>query len=737
MTPLESLVEQAFAPDGPLARLLPGYHPNEQQQNYARATARRLDAPDGGTSTRFAAYDAETGTGKTLGYLIPLLLHAALSGERVAVTTFTLHLMRQIRQRDLVIALGVQQALLPEVRLSVAERRGIQTFVHHERVRRLVEQVPAKHPERAAFEAFGAWAANSISGDLREWLDEQPLPGGLSLADVCLAHSDLPAERAHYIAHADAARTADVLICTHTMLLLHGYRSFSLLDPRDDTGGAQRPLGAVVVDEADRLPDAAALLYRRGISLRLTKQMLLAIGEQQADLDLEPALADWENLSDWMADIYAKQTQGDGPQQVLLDEHAGPRGQAVLFATPLRDALIALHDALDPAQVETALIGELRDCIKDLGEFIDICARKADAILPYVAPVLRWSPKRHFPWLELAPVYPGRLLRRFWGHWDAETKRHDYTRPYLKALILTSATLATPGVDAARRFMGFYDEIGLFRKDLDVDEQVYQPAQFGQAQFVLADPAAPHPSLRDDEDQPLEELGEIEYRTNPAWLDYAGSMILAAQQQRGRVLVLTTSYRDAAELGERVPGAIAHQRGQPLAALVAGFQSDPNAVLITPAAWEGVDLPRLIDHLVLTRLPFTASDTSEANLRRRLLIAKGKTPSQVDRIVFAAMVNQARRRLRQGFGRGIRTYDDQVRAWIADPRFPLPEAITNLRDPRIGLPMQRAFGSFHAVIPARFRLGIKAPLQHCQVLSLSAGLIDPRAGKSRGGVRSR
>src|SRR5690606_12533083 len=84
-------VQALFAPDGLLARRLPGYRPRTQQIEMALAVAQTLET--GGTLVA----EAGTGTGKTYAYLAPALLH----GGKVLVSTGTKTLQDQLFARDL------------------------------------------------------------------------------------------------------------------------------------------------------------------------------------------------------------------------------------------------------------------------------------------------------------------------------------------------------------------------------------------------------------------------------------------------------------------------------------------------------------------------------------------------------------------------------------------------------------------------------------------------------------
>ena len=109
VTPLGVLVEDAFSPDGALARAVEGYEPRVGQRDMAHAVADCVE--HGGTLLA----EAGTGTGKTLAYLIP----AILSGHRVIVSTGTKNLQEQIYFKDLP---ALQRAL--DVRFTAALMKG-------------------------------------------------------------------------------------------------------------------------------------------------------------------------------------------------------------------------------------------------------------------------------------------------------------------------------------------------------------------------------------------------------------------------------------------------------------------------------------------------------------------------------------------------------------------------------------------------------------------------------------
>ena len=84
-------IESVFDEDGPLAACIDGYSPRVQQVAMAQAIQRAISDRD------VLVCEAGTGTGKTLAYLLPVLL----SRQRVIISTGTRNLQEQLFHRDL------------------------------------------------------------------------------------------------------------------------------------------------------------------------------------------------------------------------------------------------------------------------------------------------------------------------------------------------------------------------------------------------------------------------------------------------------------------------------------------------------------------------------------------------------------------------------------------------------------------------------------------------------------
>ena len=314
--------------------------------------------------------------------------------------------------------------------------------------------------------------------------------------------------------------------------------------------------------------------------------------------------------------------------------------------------------------------------------------------------MLRWSPVRAYAGFSVVPLKPGRLCARLW-------KPRDDAPAFLHHIVMTSATLDAP--DSQLRFYGFRNEIGLLGDNYAPEiSGRFAPRRFGRLRFVLPDPAVHVPAAEADGDE-----YDPEQASDPGWLGYAAEGVAAAAAEGGRTLVLAPSFRDTAAACERLRGLcdqrlIEHRRGEKLADALTAFRADPGAILVSPAAWEGVNLPGLLAQLVILRLPFAPLDTADRQALLDALVSKGLEPEKAAGVLFRAALFNAQRRLRQGIGRAIRSATDDVTLWILDPRFPVPIEVAKREG--IAADARRSMAGFELCIPERFRPGMRATL---------------------------
>ncbi|HSR36228.1 MAG TPA: DEAD/DEAH box helicase, partial [Desulfurivibrionaceae bacterium] len=169
MRPLRDRVAEVFTPDGLLAQRLPHFEQREGQARMAAAVARAL-APDAESRSNLLAVEAGTGTGKTLAYLIP----AALSGQKVIVSTNTINLQEQILAKEIPFLI---EHLVPT--LSALCVKGRQNYLCLYRWHQLYAAPQGRlFAQGEELAAIADWLESTSTGDRAElsWLpDDSPL----------------------------------------------------------------------------------------------------------------------------------------------------------------------------------------------------------------------------------------------------------------------------------------------------------------------------------------------------------------------------------------------------------------------------------------------------------------------------------------------------------------------------------------------------------------------------------
>ena len=756
-------VEALFAPGGPVSAALPGYVPEPAQIAMACAFAATLTrgsaAPEGvrheARPGRTTFLQASTGTGKSLAYGVPLAVHCALTGGRGMIATHTIALQRQWIAKEGPLAAAI--ALTATGRApEVALRRSRRHFASPSRLERIAEALrgpgdaegdgdsgagdagarDAALAAAAAMDHLAAWTlratgdaravgdapdgrrafAGTLDGLVELWReDNRAMSGAIDAVDPerwTLHPADAEEEHVLYDLYRRAAAAADVVIATQAMMVIDLGLNGRLLDAEGEG------YCGVVVDEADRLPEVARDLMsaRHSVgatALAVQDAIAANAGDGKAPLPharralAAVAAGTLTTIEDVVAGLRAlgEGRAADAAEHPLLPGDPECAGLAAVGA--------AIADVLDAvAALAPADRGPLLEAVEALerhatavGAFLEMVRR--DPLTRPAKPVITFSPVRLDPGFSLVPWNQRMLVARLWSG----------NAPRADSVTMTSATLASPGARPETAFDGIAEELGLSKRRDRVNHDLcgeHAPAVFGSHAYRLADPRAPlhrRDALRPDG------------TPDPA-LAYAARAIVEASglpSARGtcRILVLARSFEAAGVLtsllarefggkdGIEVRG---RRTGENLQAALERFAADSRAILVTPGAWEGVDLPGLIDHLVIPRMPFDPPKRSDWTS----CAADGavSSPRGYERML---------RRLRQGIGRAVRGRGDAATIWITDPRFGLPEAVTErvlAETGEILLPHPRSRPRTLACVERRFRRA----LEEARVVELPAGM---------------
>lgn len=608
---LAAEADRFLVADGALARVLPAFREREAQRRMAAAVAEALQAGD------TLLLEAGTGTGKTMAYLLPVLL----SGKRAVVSTGTKNLQDQLYHRDLPRLLRV---LDQPVRTALLKGRA--NYLCRYRLKRAAEQ---PGPDAAAILSLRQFMEASESGELSDYgriADDDPLrPRVTSTTDNCLGTRCPDYDGCFVFAARRRALEADIVVVNHHLL----FADFAIREAgfNELLPGAE----AVIIDEAHQLPELAAQAFGERLSTRQIAELLREL-RQWAGPE-HPALGEaLERLAMTLRDLEAccRESEGRVPWAELINGFGVADSLRALQGAlrEVGDSLGAVADDEEGRRLgeraaeHAALLARLMQ--DDAGAEGEESGSDAEALIRWMEPAGQGAAFCASP-ADVSAAY----ARAAGGHPGA--------------WIYVSATLSVDG------------DFSLFRGQLGIEERAREevlPPVFDYAsQMRLWLP------------EPLPSPGGHDHTR--ALVDAILPVLRAAEG--GAFLLMTThrAVREAAILLRRAGGfQLFVQNEDDRARLLEGFARSDKAVLIGAASfWEGVDVPgRALRVVVIDKLPFAPPDDPVVQARRAGITRRGGNA------FMDYQLPQAILSLRQGVGRLIRSETDRGLLVLGDPR---------------------------------------------------------------------
>jgi len=601
---------------------------------------------------------AGTGTGKSLGYLVPALLH----DDRVVVATATLALQHQLVERDIPALLDAAAHELGSAP-SYAVLKGRSNYACLHRIR---DGVP---DDQGALIDVPEGSLGSEVLELRAWAEREAEDGGAGDRDSAPPHQDrvwsqvsvghrecLGAAKCPYAEECFAERARErahqssLIVTNHSLLAIDAIDGVPMIPDYD----------VVVVDEAHELASRVTQAATDELSLPAIERAV-----RRARNFVEAGEAD--DLAD----------AGDALRAAFDDV---PPGRIDALPESLADALALVRDAARaafsafgkeaPGGQPDAARQQARGMVDEVRKVAERMAAHDEADVVWLA---ERDARRGGNQLCVAPI-------QVWSQLRAKLLGD-------KTVVFTSATLKLGG-----DFTSVAASIGL-RPTERVDHSIDDPAD-------VSAPAAVDPDADPDADPGGQDRGDPADRVL-RWrgidvgspLDYGRQAILyvarnlpapgrdglGAEQLEligrlleaagGRTLGLFSSRRAAEAAAEALREELPHQAilcqgdGQ-LTHLTAEFIANPAVSLFgTLSLWQGLDVPGETCRLVIIdRIPFPRPDDPLMSARARAADRAGANGFMAVSATHAALL------LAQGAGRLIRTKQDRGVVAVLDPR---------------------------------------------------------------------
>lgn len=600
---------------------------------------------------RSLVIEAGTGAGKSFGYLIPALV---TRHRPIVISTGTIALQEQLMEKDIPFvakAAGLDNLIIKLV-------KGRRNYICFQKLQEFEKTLQPQAPERLYLNVLKTglqqgWDGDKATLDMeipKEIWEEVQSDSEDCLGKRCIYFDDNP----YRIAREDLEE-ADILVVNHALYLQDLMSGQALLPPHD----------VVIFDEAHQLKSYALRAFTARIGKFATNKLLRKIHRRLETVpeDYQHAIYQTESqILEWLFRV-EKSSFKIYPDDQFLSLIA----QQVHVLSELRTwlnsidvkqlPLISNELEKDRALVQREKLLNQLDNLTERWEFF-----VTDPGLDRV----NWAevnPERFYYELKSTPLNIDEQFSAML--WQEKTG------------ILTSATLA------ADRNLAF------FRKELGIE-----PAPGQSPDLIL--------------DSPFEFKSQCRLYLPQHMPDPNDTMFLPAvteeivqilQHSKGRAFVLFTSYaamqKASMAVIPQIPYPCKMQGDMPKNRLIDWFKQTPNSVLFATATfWEGIDIPgEALSCVIIDRIPFSTPDEPVHSAMIDRLKRMGQDWFN------GYVLPEATIRLKQGFGRLIRSRKDTGIVAILDPRLQSKgygkKVLRSLPNARVIHSLDNAFSDLH------------------------------------------
>jgi ATP-dependent DNA helicase DinG len=638
MIQLLQSVESIFSEGGFLRQTL-GMDHRPQQESMAIHTSQSMMADQA------LLFEAGTGVGKSLAYLIPGIIHAVANQRKMIVSSHTIALQEQIVRKDLLHCrrlFSETEVLTPYASFQAALLKGKANYLCNFRLNRALTDKQGLFSSQSSeeLERLIRWAREKpdgtyqdldfkVSDEVWDWVNaESPL---------CNRKNCNP-ETCSYQRAREIVDKAHLVVVNHALL-------FSLLGagmhPSKQVRGILLPDDFVVLDEAHTVPEIATDHFGLSLSRVGVERLLHQLFNPRTNKGLMTRYRSEANLGAVMDALEASSEFFAHIEQQFLAERSPVRMQIPGWAeNVMQQPLQRLADTLAGiAQKETNENAEAE---------VSYYRKRILHYRDSIRSAIELEENDHVYWVARDGKRGSNISLR-----SAPLNVAPYLREHLfdrqTSCILTSATLQdAEGMDR------FANQVGANGVPHHAEASPFDyPRQM--AINIASDAPVPNQAQAD---------GEIAFLTD--------SIAFCVSRVPGGTFALFKSYRDMNLVAERIKaGGLLKDRvlwvqgaGISRELMLESFRKQENAVLFgTDSFWTGVDVPgKALSQVIVTRIPFDHPGDPVLEARSEAVREMGLDP-------FSTLsVPAAQIRFRQGLGRLIRNQSDRGVLTILDSR---------------------------------------------------------------------
>lgn len=620
---------------------------------------------------KHALIEAETGTGKSLAYLIPAIYEAVHHNERIVISTYTTQLQSQLLEEEIPLA-----CKLIDFPFKVALLKGKSHYISLERFARELSLDKQDNYDIALTKAMLlVWITETVTGDI----DEIQLPSsgyyffqGISTdAEGSIDPQSPWFTRSYYQKARIKAQQADIIITNHALFSTDMFNDYKFLPSYEKA----------IIDEAHHLETTASRHYGLKLDYVTMQYTLNQIGLSYESnwfgqiINAHSRLRNKLSFEQWDAIFNQTKQEVDdlfrtlfqyvldqnktqksfsdvGRIQYRFDEKKEKEEQwniikdmVIRLTFYIRDLIhiLTLFDQSFEMEGNSTKFDrdDLQQKIQTLQSFIDHLEQL----------FLMDHEIEQVKWIEAEAYGAKNAVYLYSEPADISTLLTNDLFNQKQSVILTSATLTMRD-----SFTFIQKRLGLPKENVFV-HKIDSPFSY-QDQVQLLIP--------NDFPDISKNLDDFIYSTCEVILSLA-------KVTKGRMLVLFTSYdmlrkshqilKETMDLDEYMLIAQGISSGS-RTRLKKNFQTFERSILLgTSSFWEGVDIPGDdLSCLMIVRLPFQPPNHPVYEAKTADLKEQGKSA------FFELALPHAVIRFKQGFGRLIRSTNDRGIVFICDAR---------------------------------------------------------------------